>query len=186
MAGGLTFATIESALGATGQAGSFVGTAVVAIAMIAIFFVVFQIGLHFGLERVKLDGRGKLFDRIGGGVFGAVRGLLLVGLGYLGYTYYLDEARHPESVQNAMTRPAAAAVAQWFESFAPESSDLQQTLDGQQEDQVDAAANGYGREDRSALSEIVTTVTTSSPDADATNTDQQGDQIADVIAEENN
>lgn len=189
VAGGLTLLLVEPVLGAVGQEGSFFGTVIIAAVMVAIFFVVAHIGLHLGLKRMPLEGRARRIDRIGGGVFGLARGLVLVGLGYLGYSYYLDEARQPDEVRNAITQPVAAGLATWFEGFAPESAYIEsQPLP---EPTGDAAAQGYDRGDRNGLSEIVTTVTTTeetvpedgdeSPDEE----DTGEDAIADILAEEN-
>lgn len=162
IAGGVTLLLIEPLLAVTGQAGSFFGTAIIAVILIAIFFVIAHIGLHIGLKRMPLEGRAKLIDRVGGGAFGFFRGLVLIGLGYLGYSYYLDEAKQPESVKSAITQPLAAGMASWFESFTPETADLDAPVKPV-EDEVDAAISGYDRSDRSNLNEIVTTVTTTDP-----------------------
>lgn len=188
-AGGLTLLLVEPLLAATGQAGSFFATVAVAAVLVAIFFVLAHIVLHLGLKRMPLEGKARLYDRVGGGVFGLARGLILVGLGYLGYSYYLDEARQPDEVRNAITRPVAAAMADWFESFAPESAYIEsQPLP---EPKGDATVQGYDRGDRNGLSEIVTTVTTDdgadSQDASAESGDEDKseDAIADILAEDN-
>ncbi len=169
IAGGLTLLLIEPILGITGQAGSFFGTAIIAVVLIAIFFVLAHIVLHLGLKRMQLEGNAKLYDRISGGTFGLFRGLVLIGLGYLGYTYYLDESRHPEEVKNAFTRPVAAGMAHWFESFAPEEAYIESpAIEEEEEDEPDPALSGYDRSDRNSLSEIVTTVTTTDPALDET------------------
>lgn len=161
IAGGVTLLVIEPALGLSGQAGSFFGTAIVAVILVTVFFVLSHIGLHLALERAPLRGRARLYDRIGGGAFGFLRGLVLIGLGYLGYTYYLDEARHPDDVRNAITRPVAQGMADWFESFAPAAAGIDAVEEPEEEDTtVDASVSGYDRGDRNTLSEIVTTVTT--------------------------
>lgn len=196
IAGGLTLVLIDPVLGMTGQAGSFFGTAIVAVVLVAVFFIIAHVGLHFSLERAPLRGRARLYDRIGGGAFGFLRGLVLIGLGYLGYTYYLDEARHPDDVRNAITRPVAAGMADWFESFAPASSRIE-NVNGAEEDKptVDASVSGYDRGDRNTLSEIVTTVTTTDEtqpldtleaEAERSLQDpvQDGDPIADILQEE--
>lgn len=173
IAGGLTLALAEPILTVTGQTGSFFGTILIAAILVAAFFIVAHIGLHLGLKRMPLEGRAKLIDRISGGAFGFLRGLILVGLGYLGYSYYLDEARQPDEVRNAITRPVAAGVAHWFESFTPDEAYIESAApesDENKED-VDAAENGYDRSDRNGLSEIVTTVTTT----DETTTDETAD-----------
>ena len=162
IAGGVTLLLIEPILALTGQAGSFFGTAIIAAILIAVFFIIAHIGFHIGLKRVPLQGRAKLFDRIGGGAFGFFRGLVLIGLGYLGYSYYLDEAKQPDSIKSALTRPVAAGMANWFESFTPETADLDAPVKPV-EDDVDASISGYDRSDRTNLNEIVTTVTTTDP-----------------------
>lgn len=188
VAGGLTLLLAEPVLSATGQAGSFFGTIIIAALLVAIFFVLAHLGLHLGLKRMPLEGNARLYDRIGGGVFGFARGLILIGLGYLGYSYYLDEARQPDEVRNAVTRPVAAGMAQWFETFAPDSAYIEsQPLP---EPDENATVQGYDREDRNGLSEIVTTVTTTEEaETDEETTDSPDgepdeDAIADILAEE--
>lgn len=191
VAGGLTLLLAEPVLTVTGQTGSFFGTIIIAAIMVAAFFIAAHVGLHLGLKRVPLEGQARLFDRIGGGVFGFLRGLVLVGLGYLGYSYYLDEPRQPDSVRNAITRPVAAGVAHWFENFTPEGAYIENAApasdDDEEEDEeeVDATLNGYGRSDRNSLSEIVTTVTTTDETAEEDDDEApDADDIADLIEEE--
>lgn len=187
IAGGLTLIVAEPMLAMTGLAGSFFGTIILAAVLVAVFFIVAHVGLHLGLQRVPLEGRGKLADRIGGGVFGFVRGLVLVGLGYLGYGYYLDEARQPESVKSAITRPVAAGMANWFQSFTPDDAYIESAPADDKEAEPDPAESGYDRLDRNSLSEIVTTVTTSDETpvegTPGTATDET-DSIADILQEQ--
>lgn len=194
-AGGVTLILIEPMLAITGQAGSFFGTAIIAALLIGAFFVLAHIGLHVLLKRFPLEGRAALYDRIGGGVFGLFRGLVLIGLGYLGYSYYLDEAKQPEEVKTALTRPIAAGMAHWFESFTPETADLDAPVKPSQvSPDEDAAVSGYDRSDRNGMNEIVTTVTTTDPAIAATapdaqdddeKADEEDDPIADILKEEN-
>jgi hypothetical protein len=121
---------------------------------------------------VPLKGERRKADRIGGGVFGFVRGLALLGLGFLAYGYYLDPADHPRAVKGALFLPVARASADFFEGFAPEENRLDQLRP--KKPQEDAAVRGYDRGDRTALSEIVTTVTTTDGSA-------EGDPIAAVL-----
>ncbi len=191
IAGGMTLLLIEPAIAVTGQAGSFFGTAIIAALLIGVFFLIAHIGLHIGLKRMPLTGRAALIDRIGGGAFGFFRGLVLIGLGYLGYTYYLDEAQQPDSVKSAITRPLAAGMAHWFESFTPETADLDAPAPVL-EDDADASISGYERSDRNSLNEIVTTVTTTDPailesqPADENTEPNAGDEdpIADILNQE--
>ncbi len=168
IAGGLTLLLIEPILNVTGQAGSFFGMVIIAGVLIAGFFILAHIGCHLVLKRMPLENNAKLYDRIGGGAFGLFRGLVLIGLGYLGYTYYLDEAQQPEEVKTAFTRPVAAGMAHWFESFTPEQAYIENANDEAEDDAVDASLNGYDRGDRNGLSEIVTTATTTDPLIEAT------------------
>lgn len=197
--GGVTLLLIDPILAATGQTGSFLGAALIAGALVAVFFIVAHIGLHLVLAKFPLSGRAALANRIGGGVFGFARGLALIGLGYLGYSYYLDEANQPDSVRTAMTRPIAASVAGVFETFAPKDADLDTPAAAGAEAGagIDAAASGYDRSDRNSLNEIVTTVTTTDPtiaasspealppiEAEAEEQSDDLDAIADILKKE--
>ncbi len=179
VAAGLAWLTAPPLLGAFGLAGSFFGTIIVAVALIGVFFIAAHIGCHLLLKRVPMTKQTRRFNQIGGGVFGALRGLVLIGLGYLGYSYYLDEARQPDSVKNAMTRPIAAGLANWFESFAPASTELEGIGAETAEPEGDAAEAGYNRADRSSLNEIVTTVTTTGEDPEAPAPEED---IADLLS----
>lgn len=184
IAAGLTLVVIQPVLGVTGLAGSFFGTIIVAAVLAGVFFVAAHVGLHLALRSTPLEGRAKLIDQVSGGAFGFLRGLVLVGLGYLGYSYYLDEARQPDEVRNAMTRPVAAGMANWFQSFTPEDAYIESAPPPTAtEDEYDPVESGYDRADRNGLSEIVTTVTTSDEDisTDETNTI---DSIADILEED--
>lgn len=136
---------------------------------------------HKALLRLKLNKKQKHADRIGGGAFGLIRALALIGLGFLGYGYYLDEANQPDAVKNAMLRPLAAASASFFEQFAPSQRDL---ADAKAAAAAPAPANaakeGYANADRTGLKEIVATVTTS----DTANAKPADDSIADILNEE--
>ncbi|MHA7873128.1 MAG: CvpA family protein [Hyphococcus sp.] len=179
VAGGVTLLIAQPLLGATGLAGSFFGAIIVAALVMTVVFIAAHIGLHFAMQRFPLAGRVKLVDRIGGGAFGFVRGLVLVGLGYLGYSYYLDEARQPEEVRSALTRPLAAGMAHWFQSFTPDDAYIEQSAPSSVED---PAENGYDRADRNGLSEIVTTVTTT--DEPSVQSGNQDDPIAEILEED--
>jgi uncharacterized membrane protein required for colicin V production len=131
--------------------------------------------MHKAFARWKPSKRVRRYDRIGGGVFGLVRALALIGLGFLGYGYYLDEANQPDAVRKALLLPVAASAAGFFEQFAPSNRDLSAAKASK-----NAAAEGYEGRDRSGLKEIMTTVTTNDDDA-KTATD---DPIADILNEE--
>ncbi len=178
-AAGLAWLLAPPLLGAVGLSGSFFGTVLVAVAMIGVFFVAAHIGCHLILKRVPMTKQTRRYNQIGGGAFGFLRGLVLIGLGYLGYSYYLDEARQPDSVKNAVTRPIAAGLAGWFESFAPTSTELEGIGAEPAQVEGDPAQDGYERADRSSLNEIVTTVTTNGEDPEAPAGE---DDIADLLS----
>lgn len=131
--------------------------------------------MHKAFARWKPSKRVRRYDRIGGGVFGLVRALALIGLGFLGYGYYLDEGNQPDAVRKALLLPVAASAAGFFEQFAPSNRELNAAKAPK-----NAAAEGYDGRDRSGLKEIMTTVTTNDDNAKAA-TD---DPIADILNEE--
>ncbi len=178
LAAGLAWLLAPPLLGAFGLSGSFFGTIFIAVALIGAFFVAAHIGCHLILKRMPMTKQARLYNQIGGGAFGFLRGLVLIGLGYLGYSYYLDEARQPDSVKNAVTRPIAAGLAGWFESFAPASTELEGIGAEPAQAGGDPAEEGYDRADRSSLNEIVTTVTTNDEDPEAP---ADEDDIADLL-----
>ncbi len=167
----------EPILGAIGKTDSFFATLFVSAALVSVFFILLHVLAHLGLKRMPLEGRAALADRIGGGVFGFARGLVLVGLGFLAFGYYLDEARQPDSVKNAMTRPLAAGMANWFEGFTPDAAYIEN------DSASDAATDnddliGITRAERNGLTEVITTVTTTD------GASEEIDPIADILMEE--
>lgn len=166
----------------TGTADDFIATLAIGAGLLAVLFCGLYFGLHLGLRRVRLTGATARADRIGGGVFGFARGLVLIGLGFLAYSYYLAEDRWPEPVNKALTLPLAKGMAAFFEGFAPETTRLDAAPSDAPAGTVnDAALQGYDRGERSALAEIVATVTTG--DANRTNgaNASQDDPIADIL-----
>lgn len=133
--------------------------------------------LHKAIGRLKFSARMKTYDRVGGGAFGLLRALALIGLGFLGYGYYLDEGSQPDAVRKAMLLPLASSAAGFFEQFAPSNRDLGAGGDAKE---ADAASEGYAGRDRSGLQEIVATVTT----RDDRETSTSGDPITDILTEE--
>lgn len=181
VAAGLAWIIAPPILSVLGLSGSFFGTIIFAAFLVGAFFVATHIGCHLLLKRFPMSAQTRRYNQIGGGVFGFVRGLVLIGLGYLGYSYYLDEARQPDSVRDAVTRPIAAGLASWFEGFAPASTELDAPGAPPSGAEENAARDGYGRAERASLDEIVTTVTTdgedpASADEDEINNILQGDE----------
>lgn len=185
LAGGLTWVLTPLLLSATGLAGSFIGAAALTVILLGVLFIAIHIGLHLALKRTPLEGRAALADKIGGGAFGLFRGLVLVGLGYLGFSYYLDEERQPDSVRNAVTKPIAAGMASWFDGLTPDDAYIESVAPEDDGAAADAAADGYARSDRNGMEEIITTVTTTDPAiaAESPQTDETSleDSIADIL-----
>lgn len=159
---------------AIGKSSFLISAVVAAIAGISAFTVSYYF-LHKAIIRWKPSAKLKKYDKIGGGAFGLVRALALIGLGFLGYGYYLDEENQPDAVRKAWLLPVASASASLFEQFAPPNRELRAASDAR-----NAAAEGYDGRDRSSLKEIVTTVTTS----DKASTPTSSDPIADILDEE--
>jgi len=157
-----------------GKTSFFANAAITGVLGLSLFGGAYFL-LHKVFARWKPSKRIRRYDRIGGGVFGLVRALALIGLGFLGYGYYLDEANQPEAVRKALLLPVAASAAGFFEQFAPSNRDLNAARAP-----GNAAAEGYDGRDRSGLKEIMTTVTTNDDEAKSA-TD---DPIADILSEE--
>ena len=119
-AGGLGWLIAPRLLGVVGAGDGFLMTVVAMGVLTVVFFVGLYAGLVVLLSRVRLSPQQTLADRIGGGAFGVVRAMALVGLGFLGYAYYLDEDQRPAAVSEALLLPVAQASANLVESFAPE------------------------------------------------------------------
>ncbi|HXI88151.1 MAG TPA: CvpA family protein [Parvularculaceae bacterium] len=151
--------------GLLGASGSFMATAAITGILAIAGFAGSYFALHIVLERVDLSARAARADRLAGGVFGFVRGFILVGLGFVAYSYYLGEEKRPPAVTKAMTLPAVEAVAGIFERLAPASTRLAPDEEKTPAPGDNAAALGYDRGERAALSEMVVTMTTSDHEA---------------------
>lgn len=166
--------SVKPLAAAIGKDSFFTNAAIVGFVGLGVFAGAYFL-LHKLLIRWKPSAKIRRYDRIGGGAFGLIRALALIGLGFLGYGYYLDEANQPDSVRKALLLPVASSAAGFFEQFAPPNRELREAGPS-----ANAAAEGYEGKDRSGLKEIVTTVTTTDKSA-AKTTD---DPIADILTEE--
>lgn len=172
LAGWAGMTPVAAALGKDSVVASAAAAIVIGIgAFLGLYFLCHQL-----MARMKLTKRMQRVDRVSGGVFGLIRALALIGLGFLGYGYYLDEANQPDAVTEAMLLPVASSSARFFEQFAPAARDLSAA---ETEKRANAAREGYDGRDRSGLSEIVTTVTTTDKAAPPS-----GDAIAEIISED--
>ena len=158
-----------------GREGSLIVTLFVYAGLIAGFFIVLYTITHILLARYRLSANGQRINRIAGGIFGFLRGYVIIGLGFLAYGYHLDEAHQHDSVRKAFTLPLAQSAAGIFERLIPAENTI---TDEQASSDLnkDAASEGYGRSDRAGLSEVITTVTTSQSDEDNSETNSsEGD-----------
>lgn len=190
IAGVIVLFLIKPLQGALGPGGSLMTTVMIAGSLGVAAFAALYFFLHIGLGKLTLSAKAVRADRIAGAAFGLVRGLALVGLGFLAYAYYLDEERRPQAVNRAVTLPLAKAMAGFFEGFAPPDTKLDPTVKPRPEDATNAALEGYGRGDRAALAEIVTTATSAegpvvarSDAGEPTDDEPAGDGIADILKE---
>jgi uncharacterized membrane protein required for colicin V production len=156
-----------------GKKGSFMVMSAAGLAAAAALFAILYFVSHRLLAKVDLKVRMTTADRIGGGLFGLVRALALIGLGFLGYGYYLSEENQPDAVRRAALLPLAEASASVFEKLAPRESELAEAKPA-------ATKEGYDGAERAGLKEIVTTVTTS----DEAETPASDDPIADILKQE--
>lgn len=127
-----------------------------ALLLVAVLFFVLDAAFGYGLKRIPFDRRFRTGDRIAGGIFGLVRGLLVAGLWYLGWIFFLGQDSRPPGEQAALTRPLVSSIARRLENAFPALPETQALPDPY----ADPSTEGYGRKDRSALSEIVVTATT--------------------------
>ena len=179
VAGLLSWITVPGLISAFGLGGKIIPTVAIAGVLLVVFFVVAHLGMHLLLARYPVTGVADRVDHTFGGIFGFLRGLVLIGLVFLGLTYVLGEEQQPEAVQTAMTRPIAASVASWLDGFAPSDTKLESIIDYETDD---ASVQGYRRIDRNGIEEIVTTVTTDETSTSPTPS-QETESVDDAIAE---
>ena len=74
---------------------------------------------HRFSETVKHSPIGPL-DRAAGVAFGIVRGLVLVGLAYMAFSYFVPLSKHPEWIRNARLLPIVQSTSQVLLSVVPD------------------------------------------------------------------
>lgn len=188
LAAGLAYLLLNPLQSLLGVERSFLATVAAAGVLGFVGFGGFYFLLHLVLEKVSVSARTARIDRIAGGVFGLARGLVILGLGFLAYSYYLGADRQPESVKRSVSYPVVKSMANLFEGLAPQTTRLTPTTEDKDKPAENAAAEGYARGDRAALSEIMTTVTTTDDtSADGAKKELQAqpsaDRIADILKE---
>jgi len=85
---------------------------------LAVFIPLAFISHRFS-ETVKHSAIGPL-DRAGGVAFGIVRGLVLVGLAYLAFSYFVPLNKHPDWIRNARLLPVVQSTSQVLLSVVPD------------------------------------------------------------------
>ena len=85
-------------------------------------FITFAFISHRFVEAVKHSPIGPL-DRAAGVAFGVVRGLVIVGLAYLGFTYFVPIKNHPNWVREARLLPLVQDTSQVLLSVVPDHPD---------------------------------------------------------------
>jgi uncharacterized membrane protein required for colicin V production len=101
------------------------GWAASVLAYSAVFLAVFiplAFISHRFSETVKHSAIGPL-DRAAGVAFGVVRGLAIVGLAYLAFTYFVPIANHPNWVRSARLLPLVQDSSQVLLSVVPDHPD---------------------------------------------------------------
>ena len=183
LAGLIAWASLKPLMGMIGKPDSFVAMALVGTVVAVAAFVAVYVGLAALAGRIRLKNRAQLADRIGGGAYGLLRGVVLLGLGFLAYGYYLDEANRPAAVNDAVLLPFAEASARLIEGFAPTTPS--NTAEPALEPTASAGAEGYAQGARSGLDEMVATVTTTDdgPSRETARAASSADPIAVLIAQ---
>lgn len=138
-------------------------------------FLVASIGFGALLRLIRFDSRQRMIDRIGGGAFGFLRALAVIGLGFLGYAYYLDADKRPPAVSQAFLLPLAEGAADIIESFAPEREPL--NLGGNIDGQSSSPPPPTPATDTSAQSE-----SQSEPQSDASSPPGESESVEDPMA----
>src|SRR4249919_1369272 len=82
-------------------------------------FIPFAFISHRFSETVKHSPIGPL-DRALGIAFGVVRGLVIVGLAYMAFTYFVPIKQHPTALTEARSLPLIQSSAEVLLSLAPE------------------------------------------------------------------
>ncbi|MEL6359881.1 MAG: CvpA family protein [Pseudomonadota bacterium] len=169
-------------LSSLGKLDSFFANVFTAGSLTFVGFVGFHVLISYFTGKFQLTEQQRLIDQVAGGFFGFVRALALVGLGFIGYGYYLDEPNRPDTVNNAMLLPLVKGSASIIEGFAPYQEGTPQPQDLRSESPSDVSSGP----DRAAMEELVTTVTTSEPSDPKTRSTDQSDEIADLLTQSTN
>ena len=137
------------------------------VAFVAIFLIILIPALLLSNHVVRRFGHTDpgILDRTGGFIFGVARGLFIVGLGYWANAMILERGTEPFWIEDARLRPIVVGVAKIFpdrigEFSAPAFQDGTETSNRREpieEDRTEENEDGYGRNDRQSLDQLITT-----------------------------
>lgn len=96
--------------GAMGISLSLITNLILIVVLFAFCFLLVNAGMGMLIKRSLGQQPGRI-DRAIGGVFGFLRGWMIVGLAFLALDYYFEGDRRPEALDNALTGGFAMAAA---------------------------------------------------------------------------
>ena len=146
--------------GALGESALTFALAAAGLFFFGYFLAAFLLGK--AVEQIGAGETGTV-DRSLGFIFGALRGLILVGLGYAVYSYLKPIDRHGEWIVSAQTYPMVKSTADAISRMAPEQWEPEddETEETDLAEPAPETADGYERTDRDGLDQLLTTATTS-------------------------
>jgi len=102
-----------------------------------------------------LDSAVGPFDRTLGGIFGLLRGLVLVSIAYMFYVWLVPEDRRAEWIEKARLQPLVSGTARVITDFIP--PDMMQVMREKlgAENSEDAGGTSIGRGDRTRLDNLL-------------------------------
>jgi len=137
------------------------------VAFVTLFLVILIPALLLANHVVRRFGHTDpgILDRTGGFIFGVARGLFIVGLGYWANAMILERGSVPPWIEDAKLRPIVVGVASIFpdrigEFNAPAFQDREapeERRSSVDESKSDESDDGYGRNDRQSLDQLITT-----------------------------
>lgn len=116
-------------------------------------FALFRLAARWIGSEVRESLVGPL-DRAAGVAFGVARGFIIVALGFMALTWFVDRASLPDWISQAKTRPAvdwSAVQVSRFIHFARE----QRAGPPEHQPQAKKASPGYTREERDEIGDLI-------------------------------
>ncbi len=104
----------------TGLSNSLMTNMLLITVLFASFFLAINIGISLILSKLLGKTPGRI-DRTIGGIFGFLRGWMIVGLGFLALDYYFETDRRPEALDGSLTSGFAKSAADILENLGLET-----------------------------------------------------------------